>query len=323
MEKRRLTVIINPNSGTLSKKGLERWLPKRLERMGYDVELCFTDGPGDATRIATRCACRGDYAVVACGGDGTVNEVATGLLGSDTALGILPAGSGNGLARHIGLPADIALGLKVISQDNLVKCDYGTVNGRPFFCTIGMGFDAAVTKRYSRLKRRGLNSYIKSAIDELAQFNAAKYELYFADQVVTDRAFLIAVCNASQYGNNAFIAPHASISDGMLDVIVVHEGNIFEKALMGVEMLAGVIGNHGKIKVFRTNSLTIRSAENITLHVDGEPCETGPELKINCIPGELKIFVPRNKITIIPLLTPLWYGLREWGLILSRPFRRH
>lgn len=111
MKQKRLTLIINPNSGTLSKKGLDKWLPRHLRRLGYEVDVRFTTGPGDATRIAAEAAARGDYGVLACGGDGTVNEVATGLINTGTALGILPAGSGNGLARHIGIPVDVELSL--------------------------------------------------------------------------------------------------------------------------------------------------------------------------------------------------------------------
>ena len=321
--KRRLTLIINPNSGTISKKGIENWLPKHLERHGCVVDVRHTAGPGDATLIAADCARRGDYGVLACGGDGTVNEVASGLIGTDTAMGILPAGSGNGLARHIGIPVDVALAARVIAHDNIQTCDYGTVNGRPFFCTFGIGFDAAVSQRFAAKNRRGLNSYLQSALDEFIKYRSADYEIIIGDEMVTDRAFLVAVCNTSQYGNNAFIAPAASISDGLLDVIIVHDGSILEKAWMGLEMMTGSISNKGKIRVIQTPSLKIRSKEIAPAHIDGEPCEFPGEVEIKCHPGKLRIFVPTHEIRFIPILTPIWYTLREWGLVLSRPLRRH
>lgn len=320
---RRVTLIINPNSGTLSKKGIEKWLPGKLERMGFQVDVRHTDGPGDAKEIAAHCASRGDYGVLACGGDGTVNEVASGLIGTDTALGIVPMGSGNGFARHLGIPVDTDLSIRVIAQDNIQACDYGTVNGRPFFCTFGIGFDAAVSERFSRKHRRGLNAYLVSAIDEFVKYRSAKYEIIVGDEVITDRAFLVAVCNASQYGNNAFIAPAALTDDGLLDVIVVHDGNFIEKAWMGVEMLTGSIGNHGKIRAFRTNSLKIRSSEAESAHLDGEPIHFPGEVDIKCVPGKIKVFAPRQEIRFIPILTPIWYTLREWGVVISRPFRKH
>ena len=150
MEKRLLTLIINPIAGTLSKRGLDSWLMPRLQDMGYDVSVQYTRYAGHATEIAREAAAAGHYAVLACGGDGTVNEVATGLVGTSTALGILPAGSGNGLARHIGIPVDIWRSLRVIAQNNIADCDYGEVNGRPFFCTFGLGFDAAVSHRFQK-----------------------------------------------------------------------------------------------------------------------------------------------------------------------------
>lgn len=323
MEKRCLTLIINPKSGTLSKKGLEDWLPGHLRKLGYDVVIRHTERPGHATEIAAEAAAAGHYGVLACGGDGTVNEVATGLINTSTALGILPAGSGNGLARHIGIPVDVDLSLEVIAENNVVACDYGSVNGKPFFCTFGMGFDAAVSQRFSSKHRRGLNSYISSAVDEFIKYHPNTYEIVAGDQVITDRAFLVVVCNASQYGNNAFIAPAASIRDGMLDVTIVHDGTLIEKAWSGVEMLTGSIGNHGKIRTFRTSDLKVRRHNPTITHIDGDPTELPTELDIRCHPGALRIFVPRHRLRFIPVITPMILTLREWGVVVSRPFRHH
>ncbi len=322
MNKPRLTLIINPNSGTLSKKGLDRWLPRRLGRMGYDVSVRYTTGPGHATVLAAEAAARGDYGVLACGGDGTVNEVASGLVNTNTALGILPSGSGNGFARHLGIPVDITRSLEVIAENNIEPCDYATVNGRPFFCTFGLGFDAAVSHRFARKGRRGLNSYISSMVDEFATFHPNTYEIIAGDQTITDRAFLVAVCNASQYGNNAFIAPSASVRDGLLDVTIVHDGTPLENVWSGVEMLTGTIGSHGKIRTFRTAELTVRRHNETISHIDGEPTNLPNELHIKCHPEALRVFTPKNKIHFIPVLTPAVLTVREWSLVVGRVFRK-
>lgn len=320
--RRRITLIINPKSGTLSKKGIDKWVPRHLRRLGFDVTVMLTTGPGHATTIAREAASRGDYAVLACGGDGTVNEVGTGLVGSSTALGILPAGSGNGLARHIGIPCDVRRSLDVIAEDNIIQADYATANGRPFFCTFGLGFDAAVSHRFATRSRRGLNSYILSAIDEFIQYHPDSYEIVSDDgTLITNRAFLVTVCNASQYGNNTFIAPAASIKDGLLDVTIVHDGTFIEKAWSGVEMITGALGNHGKIRTFRTSALTIRRHHGTVSHIDGEPVEMAQEVRVVCHPGKLKILVPRHKMRFVPFLTPAWLTLREWGLVASRLMR--
>jgi len=322
MDTRRLTLIINPNSGTISKKGLDKWLPLQLERLGYRVDVVYTTGPGDATLLARKAAERGYYGVLACGGDGTVNEVATGLINTDTAMGILPAGSGNGLARHIGIPVDVKRSLDVIAENYIVRCDYGTVNDRPFFCTFGMGFDAAVSRRFALKHRRGLNSYISSVLDEFIKYHPNTYEIIAGDRVITDRAFLVSVCNASQYGNNAFIAPAASIRDGLLDVTIVHDGTIIENMWSGVEMLTGSIGNHGKIQTFRTNSLVVRRKQPTITHIDGDPAELPAELTIRCHHARLKMFVPRRKLRFIPLITPAILTFREWGIVATRAFKK-
>lgn len=322
MDNRRLTLIINPISGTLSKAGVERWVPQHLERMGYDVEVRHTEYAGHATAIAAECAARGDYGVLACGGDGTVNEVARGLIGTNTAMGIIPAGSGNGLARHIGIPIDIERSLKVIGEDLVLDCDYGTVNGKPFFCTFGVGFDAAVSHRFSLKHRRGLSTYISSAIDEFIKYHPQSYEIIADDTVITDKAFLVVVCNASQYGNNAFVAPAASIRDGMLDVTIVHQGNLVTHAISGLEMITGSIGNHGHIRTFRTSSITIRRHDPTVTHIDGDPVELPKDLEIKCHPGGLKVFVTAHKPRFKPFITPLILLLKDWEIALTRPFRR-
>lgn len=184
------------------------------------MDTAYTTGHGDATRLTTDAASKGYRAVIAAGGDGTVNEIATALCGTSTALGIIPVGSGNGLARHLGLPLDVTEAIEVIAKDNIIDCDYGTANGRPFFCTFGVGFDAAVSEKFAHQKRRGKLSYIKSAISEYVSYNPQTYTISANGQILTQKAFIVACCNASQYGNNAYIAPTASITDGLLDITI-------------------------------------------------------------------------------------------------------
>lgn len=317
-----ITLVVNPRSGTFSKEGVDLMIMRTLQEAGYAVMPVYTQGPGDATRIAREAAERGDYAVLACGGDGTVNEVAAGIVGTTTALGILPAGSGNGLARHMGIPIDIEKALNVVMDNNIEACDYGTVNGRPFFCTFGMGFDAAVSKRFAAKSRRGIQSYLDSTIEEFKKYQPDCYEIVFDNQSIVEKALTVTVCNASQYGNNAFIAPAASIQDGLLDVTVISDGLPIENAWSGVAIMAGTIGNHGKFKTFRTNEVRIRRFREGTAHVDGEPTEFGTELNIRCHAGELRAFIPRQKTKFIPIITPAILGVKEWDMFLRKVFRK-
>lgn len=314
----KLLLVINPASGTRSKLGLIPFIVNRLERSGFTVETRLTRGAGDATRYAAEAVGDGYDGVVACGGDGTVNEVATALCGTSTALGIIPTGSGNGLARHLEIPVDVSSSLKVIAERNIRACDYGTANGRPFFCTFGVGFDAAVSDRFARQKRRGLMMYLKSAVDEFVKYSPEEYVIESNGQVLTERAFLIVCCNASQYGNNAFIAPQASITDGLLDLTIVHSGNLLTRALLGVDLMTGFIGKNALIHTISTRSATIRRHHRGSVHLDGDPATMPETIEIDCHPGGIRIFSPTKSTRFRPLLTPSYLAMRDFFFAAGR-----
>jgi YegS/Rv2252/BmrU family lipid kinase len=318
MNDRRLLLIINPKSGTLSKDGLIETVTQRLSPHGYDVTAVTTEFAGHATRLAKQAATDGYYGVLACGGDGTVNEIARALCGTQTALGIIPTGSGNGLARHIEIPVDVDLSLQVIEEDRIVACDYGTADDMPFFCTFGVGFDAAVSERFARQRRRGLMMYLKSAIDEFITYAPETYTISANGQVITQEAFLVVCCNASQYGNNAFIAPEASITDGLLDVTIIHKGNPLSRALVGVDLLTGFIDKNALIQTFRTRSTTITRNKPGVAHIDGDPCEMPAEINVECHPGQLKVFTTEKHGHFRPFVTPASLMIRDLNIALKR-----
>ena len=295
-------VIVNPVSGTRSKQGLEEAV-HRL--MGAKTEIIYTEYAGHAALLAAQAANAGIKQVVAAGGDGTVNEIARSLTGTETALGIIPQGSGNGLARHLQIPVDIAMALKVIADGNVVDSDYGTVNGRPFFCTFGMGFDAAVSHRFARQSRRGILSYVKSAISEYVQYRPQTYTVSANGKLLTEKAFLIAVCNASQWGNNAYIAPEASITDGLLDITIVHSGTAIDAAVMGMDIFTGYINKNTMVHTFRAPACVIYRNGAGEAHIDGEPMMMDDILDVKCHHGALKVFTPGATHRFTPVITPL------------------
>ena len=182
---RRLLLIINPVSGVGDKNDIEALVYTHLEPLGYEIMTNYTCARGDATRLAENAVKSGYYGVIAVGGDGTVNETATALCDTDTALGIIPCGSGNGLARHLGIPLDPLAAVKIIAEDHIIKSDYGAVNGRRFFCTFGVGFDAAVSSNFARQHRRGKFTYIKSAILEYIKYHPQVYTVSANGQIIT------------------------------------------------------------------------------------------------------------------------------------------
>ncbi len=315
-------LIINPVSGTHSKAGLAANVIDSLSPLGWDVETCYTRCGGDATRLAGDAVDKGYDAVFAAGGDGTVNETAAALCGSQTSLGIIPCGSGNGLARHLGIPVDAREGLKIIISEKPREIDYATVNDRKFFCTFGVGFDAAVSDTFARKKTRGKLTYLQSTFETYAHYEPELYTITANGQTMTEKAFLIAVCNASQYGNNAYIAPSADIDDGLLDVTVIHSGNPLSTALVGFDLLAGMIEHNVLIHQFRTSSLTIERSVKGMAHIDGEPLSMPPRLDIRCHPGQLKVFAPKDRKSIRPFITPAASMFEDFRLAVNRVFQK-
>ncbi|MDE5830006.1 MAG: diacylglycerol kinase family lipid kinase [Duncaniella sp.] len=311
-------LIINPISGTSSKEGLDKYVTDTLTPLGWEIDVAFTQGHNEATRLAREAVAAGYQAVLAAGGDGTVNEVAAALRDTDTSLGIIPCGSGNGLARHAGIPVGMREGVEVIKEKNIVPADYMTVNGLPCFCTFGVGFDAAVSAAFARHKRRGKFTYLKSTFETYRNYKSELYTIEVNGEIISERAFLVAVCNASQYGNNAYIAPHASITDGLLDVTVIHSGNTLTTALVGVDLLTGMLEKNALIDTLRTPELKITRTNPGAVHIDGEPMELGNEIIIKCHPGKLKLFLPTKQQDFTPFITPLSALLSDLRVMINK-----
>lgn len=298
-------LIINPISGTRGKDEIPGRLSEALSGRGVGLDVVETQGPHHGYDLARQAVEEGRRVVITAGGDGTVNEVASALCGTETALGIIPCGSGNGLARTIGLPPGFDRAIEVIARGDVLRCDHGRVNDVPFFCTFGVGFDAAVTEKFAQEKRRGKTTYIKSVMREFVKYSPGVYALEIEGNVIQRRAFLIAVCNTSQYGNNAYIAPRASITDGLLDVVVVHGGNPLATMICGIDMLTGYLDRNILIESFRVSRACITKLDDSPAQVDGEPLDLGRRMEVVCDPASLRLIVPGELPPFRPLLTPL------------------
>ena len=253
----------------------------------------------------------GFYGVIAVGGDGTINEVAAALRDSSTALGIIPCGSGNGLARHLGIPMNVEKALEIINLDNIEALDYCTANDRPFFCTCGVGFDAHVSQKFAEARKRGPLSYIQKTLVEYLKYRCKTYSIEMNDRVVTEKAFVIACGNASQYGNNAFITPRASMHDGLIDVTVIHPFTPLDTAVLGVLLFTRHIDQDTNINTFRTSELTIHRPKPDVMHIDGEPIMMDADIHIKCHKAGIKIFLPvgdgdEKKSLLKPIENGFW-----------------
>lgn len=314
-------MIVNPVSGTRSKRGLEELVVSRLAMSGVTVRTLYTEGSGDASWFAEQAVAHDYDMVISAGGDGTVNEIAGVLSHTSTKLGILPLGSGNGFARSLGIPQDVEEALKVIAEGYSLRCDRGVVNGLPFYCTFGVGFDAAVSEKFSKMKRRGRITYVKSVFREFLNYQPEPYALSIGGSVLTEKAFLIAVCNAPQYGNNAYIAPHAKLSDGMLDITVVHSGSPLSTVLVGVDLLTGYIDRNTLIDTFRVSAATITRLGCGPVHIDGEPMTLGTNLEISCDPSSLSVYAPEKEAEFKPIVSPLRAMIDDFRYDVKAKFR--
>jgi diacylglycerol kinase (ATP) len=250
-----------------------------------DFEIADCD---DLDRVIERAIADGVEVVYAVGGDGTVHEVAKRLIGTPLALGVVPTGSGNGFARHIGLPIDIGGSLRSCREQRIVSIDTATVNGEPFIGTMGIGFDAWVAHHFASSRMRGLRMYVALAARGFLRFASEEYELTVDGASERRSAFLIAVANASQYGNNARIAPVASLQDGVLDVVVVEKLS----ALAIPRLFTGTLDRARGVRMLRGKRVEIRRSSAGPAHVDGEPVMLPAMLTIEIVPQSLRVLVP-------------------------------
>jgi len=291
-----VTFIVNPISGTKSKDGIEELIGQEMDAVRFDCRVVRTEYAGHASVIASQCVSEGCDICVAVGGDGTVNEVARSLVHSQTALGILPCGSGNGLARHLLLPMDMKEALAIINEGQTDFFDYGIINSQAFFCTCGMGFDAFVSEKFAEAGKRGLTTYIEQVLKESLKYEPDTYTIEDETGTHKYKAFLIACANAAQYGNNAYIAPRASMQDGLLDVIVMEPFTMLEAPQMAIDLFAKTLGNNRRIKTFQAHRVHIHREQDGAIHFDGDPMQMGRDIDIAIDHLGLKAVVnPRSK----------------------------
>ena len=286
-----IVFIMNPISGTVSKSAIPSMIEKLLDKELFSYDIRETQYAGHATEIANQAIDEGVDIVCAIGGDGTVNEVGRALIGSQTALAIIPCGSGNGLARHLMLPMDAGKAIKIINICEIHDLDYGIINEKPFFCTCGMGFDAFISMKFAEAGKRGLTTYLENVLKEGLKYEPETYEIEDETGKKRYKAFLISAANASQYGNNAYIAPQASMSDGKLDVIIMEPFDVLEAPQISIDMFNKTLDKNSKIKTFKTQHIHVSRKEPGLIHYDGDPVMTDADVDISIVSKGIKMVV--------------------------------
>jgi diacylglycerol kinase (ATP) len=297
-KKEKILFIINPISGGKNKERFLALLDKIPDKNRYSIESILTEYPGHAAVLARDAVARRIPKVVAVGGDGTVNEVARELIGSNTALGIIPFGSGNGLARHLKISQNPSQALQQLNNATPLPIDVGFLNDQPFFCTAGIGFDAQVGKAFAKMKGRGVVRYIWAALREYFSYTSEEYEVEVNKRTWRYRALLLTVANTTQYGNNFHIAPQANIRDGLLDICVIKNILVYRVPMMLLRIFSRTIHKSSAYSSLQAAQFVVRRKNKGPYHLDGEPFDGNKEFVFAVKEKSLQVLVeaPAEKL---------------------------
>jgi diacylglycerol kinase (ATP) len=287
--------ILNPRAGLAAARARAA-----LERSAHwrGLEVRLTTASGDARRFASEAAAAGAEIVLAIGGDGTANETAWGLLGTSTALGLVPMGSGNGLARTLGVPLKPDAALAVLAEAVARAMDVGMVNGRPFLNVAGAGFDAQVGLDFHehgrRGGRRGVFTYVWLAVRRIMKYRAESWVLEAGGQKVEGRAYIVAFVNGRQYGGGAVLVPGARLDDGLFDIVVIEDASALEMAWNAQRLFFGTLAQYRRYRHVAAAQATLVATGTVPYHRDGEPESTPGRLEVSILPRALRMLVPRK-----------------------------
>jgi diacylglycerol kinase (ATP) len=295
--RRKVAVIINPISGAVRRRDLARLRAEQaaaiIDERRLDGEVFVTERQGHARELAQAARRRGATLFVAWGGDGTVNEVGSALIGSDASLAIVPGGSGNGLARELGIPRDPSSAFRVIFEGRTRVIDAGELDGHIFFNVAGLGLDARVAHRFAigGLERRGFVRYLELAAQEIFSFTPVDCALTTDDDdaVCRVRPLLIAIANARQYGSGALIAPGAQLDDGKLDIVIVEHRAPWRVLVQVPRLFSGAVAQVPGVSIRRAFSAVISADSALAYHVDGEPYVGGHSVKVRTHAAALRV----------------------------------
>ncbi len=298
--KRKILYFINPISGTGQKNSIEESIRERTSEQNIYFEILIADRNGKYSFLKKKIKEDKFTDVVICGGDGTVNQIAAALLGVDVNIGIIPAGSGNGLAFTAKIPKQTSKALDLIFNGTATYIDAFLINNY-FSCMLcGIGFDAQVAQDFAHDKQRGLTTYAKHAIKNFYNASAYNFDITVKEKTFSAEAFFISIANSNQFGNNFTIAPKAKLNDGLLDIIIVKK---MSKIVMVLKVLhqitSGEVGqwdeksfNKNEVMYFQTDKLSINNSSLAPLHIDGDPVATEKVFTIKILPAAFKLIQP-------------------------------
>ena len=277
--------IINPNAGAKKAKRFNNLIATIKSNSSNNI--WETKGPMEAKTLAQKAIQKGATRIIAVGGDGTINEVASVLVNTNIPLGIIPIGSGNGLARHLNIPLNPLKALQVATQNAVQKMDVGQFTDRYFFCTAGIGFDASVAHQFAKSSGRGFLNYIKATFNTLFSYQPIEIAIDYGPK---QAVFSFTIANANQFGNNAYISPMSNVQDGLLETIKISKLSIFQAAAIGIRLFKGTIHLSKNVEIRSTKNCTIQYQKGAPFHLDGEQLLTTTEdIHIQILPSAIQV----------------------------------
>ena len=292
--KKKIRFIINPKSGTAPKHDIPDLINRILDKNQYDFEIAVTEGPKHATALSREAAQKNCHVVVSIGGDGSANEVAEGLLETETALAFIAAGSGNGMSRHLKIPMRIENALHVINTGKIEQID--TIRLNEAFClgTIGVGFDAHIAHLFADSPKRGYLTYVKFVLTEFYKYKPLTYELTVDDRAFSKECFLLTFANSSQFGNNAVIAPFANVQDGIIEVSMLKNFSFLNAPSLIYRLMNNSIHHSNFFSMMKGKNIVLKNNRLLKAHIDGEAVTFNSDLHIKIMPHSLNVLIPSN-----------------------------
>lgn len=291
--KDQILFIVNPISKNIRGLNLKKIIDKNLDLNKFEYNIAYTQYPQHATQLAQSALQDSIDIIAAVGGDGTVNEVGKALIHTSAHLAIIAVGSGNGLARHLGIPIGLDQGIKVLNHAYPIIIDTAKINNQDFLGIAGIGFDAHIAEHFAEFGKRGFSSYCQVALREFAKYKPHNYLIHIDGKRLFKRAFILTFANSSQYGNDFIIASQANIADGYLDLIIIDDIPKFSILQFLYRFKHGTLNRSHHFETYRFKSLII-SHPCMQVHIDGDPLENQNQIKVSVQSKSLKILVPKN-----------------------------
>jgi diacylglycerol kinase (ATP) len=285
----RILFLVNPISGGKRKHEVIVKLRKLIQQVGLDAEVHETHSREDTIQRTSSAVEARFYAVVAVGGDGTINDIASQLTQTSTALGIIPMGSGNGLSRELKIPFSLTKAFNLILENRIRKVDTGTVNGKSFFNVAGIGFDAHIAGLFEKAESRGLLGYLRLILQTYSSYKPETYKLTIQGNTIQQRAFLLAVCNGTQFGNNAWVGPNAKLDDGKLDITMINRARWFDLPGLVYWMFRKQIHRSKVVSTFQGTDIQVERVSDGLVNLDGEPIKMSTHLNFSIIADSLSV----------------------------------